>query len=62
MLHWRVPFSFFFQFNVFQDVLLDAGLILPEEIEFNMEVIDRSLEWLSEQGEEINTWLEENFS
>ncbi|XP_037037756.1 aminopeptidase N-like [Bradysia coprophila] len=50
------------RFNVFQDILIDAGLIEPDEVEFNREVIERSVSWLNEQGEEINTWLAENFA
>ncbi|KAG4070261.1 hypothetical protein HA402_009824 [Bradysia odoriphaga] len=50
------------RFNVFQDILLAADLIGPEEVEFNSDVIERSVSWLNEQGEEINTWLAENFA
>lgn len=51
-----------FQFNDFQTILIEAGLLDEEEAEFNLYLIDNAVSWLNDQGEVINTWLEENFS
>jgi len=50
------------RFIVFQNILIDAGVLDEEEAEFNLYVIETSVSWLNEQGEVINTWLEENFA
>lgn len=55
-------FVFQFQFIVFQNILIDADLLDEEEAEFNLYLIETSVSWLNEQGEVINTWLEENFA
>lgn len=55
-------FLYFFQFIVFQNILIDAGLLEEYEAEFNLSLIENSVRWLNEQGDEISAWLEENFS
>ncbi len=43
-------------------MLLDAELIDDFEAEFNLWVIESNTSWLNEQGEVVDTWLQENFS
>lgn len=53
---------FHLQFLTFQNILLDAGLMIQGEIDFNMEMIAESAEWLDGPGELVSNWLLENFA
>ncbi|KAJ6633456.1 Aminopeptidase N [Pseudolycoriella hygida] len=50
------------QFLNFQKILLDAGLMIQGEINFNMQQIAVSLQWLDTEGEVVSDWLLENFT
>jgi len=50
------------RFLAIQNILLDAGLMVQEEIDFNMEQIAESARWLDNEGEIVNDWLLENFA
>ena len=60
------PFSFLiikkfgFQFLTFQNILLEAGLMIQGEINFNMAQIAESALWLNTEGEIVSDWLLEN--
>ncbi|KAG4070271.1 hypothetical protein HA402_009834 [Bradysia odoriphaga] len=49
-------------FLTFQHILLDAGLIVQGEIDFNMEQVAESAKWIDTEGEVVNDWLLENFA
>ncbi|KAJ6633455.1 Aminopeptidase N [Pseudolycoriella hygida] len=43
-----------------QNILLDAGLLVQEDIDFNMEIIADSIRWLEIEGVVVNNWLSQN--
>lgn len=52
----------YFQYVSFQNILLDAGLMIQGEFNFNMEVVAENVQWLDTEGEVVNTWLMDNFA